>query len=175
MILSKIKSAATNNKKYLSRFWYFLLFVFLLWNSLYIFFPGFLQPNHWQYLQALGEKPISNYNPAYFSFTWKILINVFDHYASFMIFNEVMLWLGLILAVTSFIKNHVVATALILFLGMGPYFFPYIPYYYKDIPMGASLLLSFGLLLKARDQNSTYLIFIAVYFLFFAMSMRRAL
>jgi len=93
-----------------------------------------LQPNHWQYLQALGERPIRNYNPAYFSSTWKILINVFGHYASLMIFNEIMLWLGLILAVTSFIKNHVVAIALILFLGMGPYFFPYIPHYYEDIP-----------------------------------------
>jgi len=160
-------------KKYFQGTWYLLLFVFLLWYSLYSFFPGFMDLGvNWQLRQALSQTPFNNHHPAYFSFIWKILIDVFGHYGSMMVFNEVMLWSGLILVVTSFIKNQWLATLFILFLGLGPYYLPYIPHYYKDVPFGASLLLSFGLLLKARDWNKHYLIFIVIYLLFFATSIR---
>ena len=48
----------------------------------------------------------------------------------------------------------------------------YIPHYYTNIPFGASMLLSFGLLLKARDQNKTYLIFLSIFILYYATTMR---
>jgi len=161
-----------NNKKYFTLLWYGLVLSFLFWRSLYLFFPGYLYQKHGMYMMALGLKEYSDAVPIYFSFFFKILINISGHYSSFMIFNEIILWLGLILIVTSFIKNHLIATLLILFVGLGPYYFPYIIYYYKDIPLGASMLLSFGLLLKARDSGKIVLLFFALYFLYFATSMR---
>jgi len=160
------------SKKYFPLIWYGLVLNFLFWKSLYLFFPGYLYQKHGMYMMAKGLIEYSDEVPIYFSFIFKILLNLFGHYSSFMILNEIMLWLGLILVITSFIRNHLIATLLILFVGLGPYYFPYIIYYYKDIPFGASMLLSFGLLLKARDSGRMVLLILALYFLYFATSMR---
>lgn len=163
---------------YFSEIWLTVLFaVLMLVLTVYIYFPGVMTNDSGAALVQAETNLFTDIAPPSMPFIWSLLNHIYFGPVSMLVFNNIIFWAALCLFSLWLIPGSNIYRMIFMFLfGLFPPIFTQIGFIWKDIPCFSSLFLACSLLLFANDASKNIvrfiLIFIALCFLFFALTLR---
>lgn len=154
-----------------------LFTVVMFFLTIYIYFPGIMTPDSIEALRQAESHIFIDLAPPSMPFVWSLLNHIYFGPVSMLVFNNTIFWAALCLFSLWLIPGSNIYRVIFIFLfGLFLPIFTQMGFIWKDITCFSSLFLACSLLLFAGDTSKNImrfiLIFTAICFLFFALTLR---
>lgn len=136
------------------------------------FYPGYMSLDSFEQLKQARSGIYHLAHPPLMAWIWSFFDRVIPGPLGMLIFFAAMFWIGLALFINARIANPVAAAGMILAVGLFPSVFALLGTVWKDVGMGAALVLAAGLVSRASKSGNKYVLAASLPFLFFAFSVR---
>jgi hypothetical protein len=137
-----------------------------------VFYPGYMSPDSLSQLaQARSGEFEMVPHPPIMSWVWRLLGGDAAGPGSMLVFQNIIFWAGLAVVVGISVRRRF-APALVLLLGLLPPVFALLGTIWKDVHVGAALVLAVGLMLAAERRHSRGAHLLATLPLFYATAVR---
>ncbi len=135
------------------------------------YWPGYMSPDSISQLGQARSGLFTAIHPPLMAAVWRPLDALVAGPGLMLVLQNLLFWGGAALAVAACVE-HPAAPALVLALGLWPATLSGLSTVWKDIQMGASLMMATGLLLRAGPRRSPVSLAAAALFLFYAAAVR---
>lgn len=163
------RKLSQTKKTYLAS-WLSAAFGFFL--TIYLFRPGFMTPDPTSQLAEARSGLYTDLHPPIMAFLWHYLDFLTPGPLGMLIFHNLMLWSALALLATLLFSKSLQACLFIFLFGFFPPVFCLLGMIWKDVGMGASLLLGCALLLFSQMKKSKKAMALSLAFFFYGYSVR---
>lgn len=137
-----------------------------------VYQPGVMSADSLAQYRQATTGVFSDWHPPLMAHTWALLLNVAPGPFGILVWHQGLFWAGLALAVLSLRFRTSASAALVLVVGLVPSVFGLLGVIWKDVGMGAALMLAVGMILFGRRIGSPVLLAGAFLPLLYAVSMR---
>jgi hypothetical protein len=139
--------------------------------SIAAFYPGYMSTDSVFQLWQARTGSFDAWHPPVMAWVWSQLDGVLPGPGGMLVLQNAMFWAGLGLAAAFTIRSSLGAV-LVLVIGLLPPVFALLGTIWKDVQMGAALVLAVGLMLGAERRRSRTLLLAAVAPLWYAAAVR---
>jgi len=139
--------------------------------TLLVFQPGFMSPDSFNQLLQGRTEIYNSEHPPLMAWLWGRLDSLFPGPLPMLILQNAMFWSGLALVLGLTVRPALAPIA-VLVIGLFPTNLALLSTVWKDVQMGASLLLAFGLILQARSSHRRWMLWAALVPLWYACAVR---
>jgi hypothetical protein len=136
------------------------------------FYPGLMNVDALLQLQEARSHIYYDWHPPIMGRLWAVLDPIIPGPAGMLLLNNLLFWSGLALTVWLADLSPFSTAASVLAVGLSPPVFSALGVIWKDVAMGAALLLAFGMLWWAEARSSRAGLVLALPLLFYAATLR---
>jgi hypothetical protein len=138
-----------------------------------VFYPGSMSRDSLdQFRQAITGVLSAESSPPIMALVWRYVVRLIPGPFGMMLVHVVVFWIGAGLVADACASTTVGAVVCVLGIGLFPPVFALLGSLWKDVGLGASLILFVGLVLAGTRRRSRALLFSAVVPLFYATAVR---
>jgi hypothetical protein len=134
------------------------------------FYPGYMSPDSFEQLRQARSGQFTDWHPPLMSLLWRMLDKIYPGPAPMLVVHNVVFWGAVTLLCWTLVRRA--GPLAIVAFGLFPPVIALLSTIWKDVGFGASLLLTYALLVYALDQRSKLAWWASLLPLFYGIAVR---